>query len=114
MIKLASEQAKHDTLAGDSLAWLVQSAPYDLSPREIATAIMGVVTPRMLHDQSSLLAAMGSRKRMGDGVLLSRMVAYAAGSESMMQSFRGLGIIQMCDLVRFMSTLDAETSPSCN
>jgi len=85
-------------MAQDSLAWLTRTASDGLATRELAMALTDV-TPEMLQANSSLVTAMGERSQ--DGLMLSRMVEYAAHSAPLVHSLKGLGVWQAMDMMRF-------------
>ena len=88
-------------MASNCLSWLLCcNASKDISTWELARR-MKSLTPEMLQTGGSLEVSMSQRSVDGD--LLANMVGYASGSKPVvLESFRGLGAVQMLQMARFL------------
>lgn len=86
-------------MARDSLPWLLQQVPADVSARELALAL-SAVTPEMLREDVDLAAAIEARV---DGPVLSRMLEFTLQTTTLLGCFQGLGVRQAVDMARFVS-----------
>ena len=88
-------------MASNCLSWLLFcNASKDISTWELARR-MKSLTPEILQSGGSLEVSMSQRNKDGD--LLANMVGYASGSKPIVvESFRGLGAVQMLKMARFL------------
>lgn len=88
-------------MASNCLSWLLCcNASKDISTWDLARR-MKSLTPEMLQTGGSLEVSMSQRSVDGD--LLANMVGYASGSKPVvLESFRGLGAVQMLQMARFL------------